>query len=1004
MAIQKQGFDILFGQGLDRKTDPKQVAAGKMLTLQNTVFNKGNLEKRDGFGNLTMLPDNAEATTLTTLNGTLLATGSNLYAFSSETNQWLDRGLVQPVTLEVLSLVRNSGSQSAADSATAPNGTICTVYKDGSVAYYQINNGITGQIIVNQTALPSTAAMPRAFVLGHNFIITYLRTVTGTPHLQYIAIPINNPTSPGSAVDLSTSVSSIAAGYDAMVASNNSLYVAWDGADIGGAIRLTLLTSTLAQGSTVTIAGYTANLVSLTIDESSSTPTVWVSIWETIANDGYTLARSATLAQVLAPTKSISAIDIIQLTSVAKNGVLHLYYQNVNTYSYSAVRSDFISKRTVTQAGVLGTITVMLRSVGLASKAFYYNDEIYMLTTYGGAFQPTYFLSDESGNVILKLAYSNGGGYQTNQILPSPAIIDDVVSLPYLFKDMLVSVNKEQGVDSVGGIYSQTGVNMAKFSINMDGQFSSEIASALHLTGGVLWEYDSVKPVEHGFHLWPEDAAVTTATTGGFVDDGDYFYSFIYEWTDAQGRIHKSAPSIPISITTTGGDTSTNTLKVPTLRLTFKTSPNSARIVGYRWSTAQQVFYQFTSISSPTLNSTSTDSVTITDTLADSSILGNPILYTTGGVIENIGAPACSASTLYRQRMFVINSEDPNVVSYSKQVVSGTPVEFSDLFTIYVAPTAVSSGAPGSGPLKCLSTLDDKLILFKKDAIYYVTGNGPDNTGANNDFSEPIFITSTVGCSNQSSIVFSPQGLMFQSDKGIWLLGRDLNTTFIGAEVTGDDDATINSAITVPGTNEVRFTLDNGTVLMYDYYYGQWGEFVNVPAVSSTLFNRLHTYLNAQGQIRQQTPGLYLDGTSPVLIKFATGWLKLSNLQGFQRAYFFYFLGDFLSPHKLNVQIAFDYDPAIIQTTLITPINVNDIYGDDVLYGSGTPYGGTNSIEQWRVFLDRQKCQSIQITISETYNPEQGLAPGAGFTMSGINIVFGQKSTYAKLPAKQSAG
>ena len=74
--------------------------------------------------------------------------------------------------------------------------------------------------------------------------------------------------------------------------------------------------------------------------------------------------------------------------------------------------------------------------------------------------------------------------------------------------------------------------------------------------------------------------------------------------------------------------------------------------------------------------------------------------------------------------------------------------------------------------------MDDKLIIFKKDAIYYITGTGPDNTGANGTFSDATFITSTVGCANPSSIVLMPNGIMFQSDKGIWLLDRQLGTTY----------------------------------------------------------------------------------------------------------------------------------------------------------------------------------------------------------------------------------
>lgn len=53
-------------------------------------------------------------------------------------------------------------------------------------------------------------------------------------------------------------------------------------------------------------------------------------------------------------------------------------------------------------------------------------------------------------------------------------------------------------------------------------------------------------------------------------------------------------------------------------------------------------------------------------------------------------------------------------------------------------------------------------------------GNGPDATGANSDYGDPTLITSDVGCINDNSVVIMPQGLMFQSAKGIYLLDQSL--------------------------------------------------------------------------------------------------------------------------------------------------------------------------------------------------------------------------------------
>lgn len=1001
MAIQKQGYNIPFGQGVDTKTDPNQVDASKMLALQNVVFNKGQLQKRNGFSDLTTLPVTTQ-TTLTTLNDNLLATGSNLYAFSSDTMQWYNQGIIQSVTLQTQALVRNSTSQTAADIAVNSSGLACVVYTDASVAYYNISDSITGQVIVARTALPSTSVHPRVFLLGSYFIITFGATVAASPHLRYIAIPQTMPNSPGAATDIATTISSINAAYDGYVA-NNNLYIAWNGSDGGGAVRVAYLTSTLLVSSQHVFAGRTADLISVTADISSSTSVIWVSFWDTTSNNGYAAAMNQNLVNILTPTQIITSEELTQITSVATGASLKVYYEIDNDYSFSSVQSDYIKKLAITQAGVLTPTAVMLRSVGLASKAFYDDaGTTYMIVTYGGAFQPSYFLSDSSGNIIMRLAYSNGGGYQSSFVLPNVHINDSYIQVAYLIKDLLVSVNKTQGAATAAGIYTQTGVNLATFQINASEQYSSEIAYTLHLTGGMLWQYDAIKPVEHGFHVWPEDLEVNTSTTGGHLEDQIYFYVFTYEWTDGQGNLHRSAPSIPYTITTTGGDTSTNTIDVPTLRLTYKTGQNPVRLVGYRWSTAQQNYYQFTSITSPTINNTAVDSVQVTDTLADASILGNTLLYTTGGVIENIAAPANTASTLFRNRLFIVDAEDENLLWYSKQVLSGTPVEMSDLLTLYISPT---SGAQGStGPIKALSSMDDKLIIFKKDAIYYITGDGPDATGANNNFSEPIFITSTVGCSNPKSIVMTPQGIFFQSDKGIWLLGRDLSSQYVGAPVEAYNGIEIKSALSIPGTNEVRITLINDTVLMYDYYYAQWGTFNGIPAISATLYQGLHTYLRSEGLIRQESEGSYLDGSNPVLMSFSTAWLKLTGLQGFQRAYFFYFLGKYLSPHKLNVQIAYDFDSSITQTTIISPNNFSPTYGANTPYGANGPYGGPSAIEQWRVFLNKQKCEAFQITVTELYDASFGVRAGAGFTMSGLNLVVGGKASYPKLPSSESAG
>lgn len=1025
--LQKQPVPINFLKGLDTKTDPFQVQIGNFLDLNNMVFTTtGRMTKRNGYANITKLPVTTQ-TTLCTLNDSLIATGANLYNYSEDINVWINQGISQPVQLTVEPLTRTSTSQTSPDSALASTGLICLVYMDGGQSYYQVSDSSTGQQVVHRTQLPTGAKNPRAVLLASYFIITFTISITGTPHLQYIAISTSDPTIVSPATDISSAVASDTAGYDC-VASGNFMFIAWNGS--GTTVRIAAMNNSFAISPPVTVDTVDADLISVTIDPNHAY--VWVSYWDSGSMNAWSAAYNFLLGAIVTPTQIITTTPIAELTSVVKTSVLSVFYEVISNYTYqnhgSDIRTDYINSVTVTLPvgvgpGTVGSTNTILRSAGLASKAFLTSSNtIYMIAVYGdvnqtnsldNSNQPTYFLIDELGNIYMRLAYANGGGYETSQVLPNVNELDGVYNVPYLFADFLAAVNK--GTNNPSGtpsnaIYTQYGVNLAMFTINSNNQTVSEIANALHLTGGQLWEYDGVKPVEHGFHVWPENVHLETSTTGGVIGAGTYFYQVTYEWTDAAGNLQRSAPSIPVTIVTTGA-TSSNTLEIPTLRLTYKDSSNPVRIVIYRWSVAQQVYYQITSITSPIINDPTVDSITFLDTQSDAQILGNTILYTTGGVLENIAAPASIASTLFSNRLWLIDAEDPNLLWYSKQVIENVPVEMSDLLTLFIAPT---TGAQAStGPTKALAPMDDKLIVFKQDAIYYISGTGPDNTGANNNFSDAVFITSTVGCANPNSIVLMKDGLMFQSDKGIWLLARDLSTLYIGFPVEKYNSQTVKSATAIPGTNQVRFVLDNNITLMYDYFVQQWGTHSNINAISATLWEGSHTYLNIYGQIFKETPNMFLDGSVPVLMSLTTSWINVAGLQGFQRFYAANLLGTYFSPFKLNVSLAYNYNPSPVQSTLVIPDNQTKNWGDEELWGSGGSWGsdseprdemGQANVFTARVFPKIQKCQSFQMSIQEVYDPSFQQPAGEGLSLSGLLLLVGLKKGSRTQSARNSFG
>jgi hypothetical protein len=999
MPIEKNSININFAQGLDQKSDPWQVAPGKFLALSNIGFNKGGLlQKRNGFAPLTPLPSTSY-THLTTFNGDLVAIGSMLTALSETSSTWVEQGPLQPVQVAVLPLIRNSLNQSQADSATS-NGLVCTVYteSDGTTTTYKyaVADKATGQNLIEPTIL-AAAGPSRVFALGNYFVIVLDTVVSAQHHLEVISINTHTlVVSPQTTISLSYAPASTMA-LDGVVA-NNNLYLAWCG--LGGAtVRMTYLDSNVIQHNTIVLdPARGATIMSLSADISGSTPNIYVTYYTGTAL--YTSVVNQAMSVVLAPTLVKTVASVVALTATADNDRSDIVYEINANYSYVAVPTHHLDKTAITEGGVVTASSTVVRSVGLASKAFLLNGSTYFLTAYQSSFQPSYFLSDLNGKVLAKLAYSNGGGY-VNTGLPSATVINSGVDIAYLIKDLVQAVNREQGAATSAGIYSQTGINLSTLTLTTDGLNTAEIGRDLHLSGGFLWSYDGYLPTEQGFFLWPEPILATGSIGAGTMSQQLYYYQVVYEWSDNQGNLFRSAPSIPFGVALTGTQ-NTVTLNIPTLRLTYKIA-NPVKVTIYRWSTNQQSYYQVTSVSKPLLNDPTVDSIQFVDTLPDASIIGNSLIYTTGGVIENISAPAVNDMALWDSRLWVLNAEDPDELWFSKTLVKGAPVEMSDLLTYYIPPAIGTSGSVG--PNKAIHAMDDKLVVFKPNAILYINGAGPDNAGGNNQYSQAILVTSTVGCSNPNSIIFTPAGLMFESNKGIWLLGRNLSTQYIGAPVEDlTTGATVKSALTIPGTNQVRFTLSSGVTLVYDYFYGQWGSFTGIPGISSTIYDGLHTYINSYGESYKERPSTFLDGSKPVLMSFTTSWLGLAGLQGYERLYFIYLLGKYYTPFKLNVEISYDYNDPATQAVVVTPDNRSDRWGSDSVYGGGEVWGGPGNVFEARVFPQKQKCESFKLTVTEVFDSTLGVTAGAGLTLSGLNIVVGAKKRYRTNKASQNFG
>lgn len=997
----------------------------------------GALKKRNGFQALSATVSTISY--LTNYNGGLIGLGVNTaQTYSSNANGWNQRGYYQPIGLNVTSLIRNAFNQTAPDSSIAPNGIglLAFVTSDTSNPYqYAVFDSNSGQVLSGPFSLNSNSftlqGSPKVYVLGSSFFVLYGTTAnflncdqinTFYPFSFVSSQTIDSSLFLTQLTYVVASVTSTAVGaiFDATIASNSifvsylsSLYSGTGCNVVGAKISPTFSVST----ANLSIGSYTSTSIANAFDQSTNT--VYTTLGSTMQVTY--LGNNFNFAQTFAPvTKAVASssanypssgfsgniLGISNLTALAENGVCNSFYEIATYYnqwdillsSIQSVRADNIINRPVTSSGVVGSETMIGPELGLASKAFRMNGGTYLFGAYQSNLQSTYFLINSSGQVISKFAYGNGGGYYYFGV-PNVSTSGNQAFVPFLQKDLIVPVNTSIGSNSIfnfiNPFYSQTGVKFGSFIFSSSSISARQTGTTLSVNGGFLWNYDGLELFENNFFVYPEVFNFIGGTVAPFgITPQQYQYQVIYEATDNQGNIYQSSPGIGNTNLIAPGFLGSVTVAIncSTPRLGYR-SPVSISL--YRWSPLQPIFYKVGSYiytgqqTTGTITSTLTviqttkagdlkytpDSITFIDTTPDSKITGNEILYTSGNVLEDTSGPSFIATDVFDQRIWGISAED-NTLWYSKQIVAATPVEMVQDFALYIPPVQTALGT-SQIPL-CLAPMDDKQIIFCKNSILFINGTGPDNAGANSQYSEPTQIPSQVGCANAQSIVQVPYGLMFQSDNGIWLLGRDLQVKYIGKEVEGFNASVVTSATSIPGTNEIRFSLNTGQRLIYDLLADQWTTFVLPQTIqSSAIYNGLDTVLSQSGQTFQETPGVYLDGTTPVTMSFQTGWINLSGLQGYARAYWMDILGTFQSPHTYTVGIAYDYNPAIVQTSTINPSNV---------VGSGS------FVEQWEIGFQRPQCQSFQLTFQEI---SSGTA-GAGVMISGISLTYGKKKTFAR--------
>ena len=352
------------------------------------------------------------------------------------------------------------------------------------------------------------------------------------------------------------------------------------------------------------------------------------------------------------------------------------------------------------------------------------------------------------------------------------------------------------------------------------------------------------------------------------------------------------------------------------------------------------------------------------------------LLYTSYGDSSYEAAPPCEQLTEHDGRLFVLSSENPNIVNYSNAAIKKSAVQFNMFGRIEVKKSG--------GSLVGMASNAGKLVLFKESAIFIVYGTPVQSSGFGGGYSPPQEFSEDVGCTNSSSITETDEGVFFQSGLDIYLIDKGFGLNKIGIVAPLKEGQSIESIAKLPNSNEIRFCHNEG-MLIYNTLFKQWTT-SDLASRGSSIVLSGEQYLieNDSGKILKEEDSYYGDIGHPIVSDIETAWIKMNTPQGRQRIRNILFLGELTEDTKFDLEISYNYNdyPEDTVRVLGTDIVSLETLGGEGDLGDETYLGGYNTdrVFQFRHKPKIQKCESIKFRVVE-----RGLTePTKGYSLNTI--------------------
>jgi hypothetical protein len=745
--------------------------------------------------------------------------------------------------------------------------------------------------------------------------------------------------------------------FDALDLGDGTFVVAYANSNISGAIYLRRFdyTGTLLTSGSVTGETNTTGMSSISLCGSVAAGVLCIGYsWDyngSTQKFRFATANPTTLAQVLAPT------DIYVGTSNTFRTNVAIEMEDATHVAYLAEGGDPLSgaaswKVTISSGAAVNQHLALTQRI--LSRPFVINGKVYAylgesngssLSVSGDELQfpgaNSYLVelrTDTNPPATYPPRYVGrvetliGGLWGLGTCCNVPRVLatsEHLCAIPFVDDDRVVARSWRQGLHLVS-----TSVGVAQTSIELLDQprdlwGTIEMQGESYLSGSLLMVYDSRRPFDYGFPCSYPPASGGPLSTGGHMSDGTYQYAFVPEFRSAAGILHRGPDSEPAFFVLSAGTSVQRVSVTPIpqveawkgLDTTLNGPSNEALRVNlavYRTEAGGSDLHRLTfQPNFAVAYNDPTQFVAFLDTSADAdidhaggadvvSLNSRPLIYT-AEELEEFAPPSNTFVHFHKNRIFLI-AGDRRTIWYSKDFTEneGTAPGFHPTLVLNFDQDLVG-----------MATMDDKLVVFSSESIWYVIGDGPNSQGDASDY-QPTKVQTDVGAINPRSFVSMPAGIMFQSSRGLYIITRSLEIEWIGKSVRDTLAAypVITSATLLHSLNQVRFTCNttdgtSGIVIVFDHVRGQWMRFrySDGASVSSTPIADAMTlgdtwyFVTPGGQVYKEDATVNTDAGQFVPFDVMTAEIFADGPLGYQRVRRAYILGDSLTDCTLTLQL-----------------------------------------------------------------------------------------------------